>query len=55
MASKISKIDSVETLEAKLAEMRKAQAVYATFTQEQVDEICKQAAMAADKARIPLA
>ena len=54
MAAKISKIDSVETLEAKLAEMRKAQAVFATFTQEQVDEICKQAAMAADKARIPL-
>ena len=55
MAKKIDRIDSVETLEAKLAEMRKAQAVFATFTQEQVDEICKQAAMAADKARIPLA
>ena len=55
MAKKIEKVTSVETLEAKLAEMRKAQAVYATFTQEQVDEICKQAAMAADKARIPLA
>ena len=49
------KVNSVETLQAKLAEMRKAQATYATFTQEQVDEICKQAAMAADKARIPLA
>ena len=55
MAKNIDRIDSVETLEAKLAEMRKAQAVFATFTQEQVDEICKQAAMAADKARIPLA
>ena len=32
MAAKISKIDSVETLEAKLAEMRKAQAVFATLT-----------------------
>jgi acetaldehyde dehydrogenase/alcohol dehydrogenase len=55
MAKAIDRIDSLESLEAKLAEMRKAQAVFATFTQEQVDEICKQAAMAADKARIPLA
>ena len=55
MAKKVELVNSVETLQAKLAEMRKAQAVFATFTQEQVDEICKQAAMAADKARIPLA
>lgn len=55
MAKKFDKVDSVESLEAKLAEMREAQAIYAKFTQEQVDEICKQAAMAADKARIPLA
>ncbi len=55
MSKKIDRIDSVETLEAKLVEMRAAQAKYATFTQEQVDEICLQAAMAADKARIPLA
>ena len=55
MAKKVELVNSVETLQAKLAEMRQAQAVYATFTQEQVDEICKQAAMAADKARIPLA
>lgn len=55
MQVNIRKIDSVEALEAKLAEMRKAQAVCATFTQEQVDEPCKQAAMAAGKAQIPLA
>ncbi len=55
MTKKIDRVDSVETLELKLAEMRAAQAVFAKFTQEQVDEICKQAAMAADKARIPLA
>ena len=55
MAKNVTRIDSVESLEAKLAEMRKAQAVFSKFTQEQVDEICKQAAMAADKARIPLA
>ncbi len=55
MAKTIDRIDSLETLEAKLAEMRQAEAIYSKFTQEQVDEICKQAAMAANKARIPLA
>ena len=55
MAKKFDKVTSLESLEAKLAEMREAQAIYSKFTQEQVDEICKQAAMAADKARIPLA
>ena len=35
--------------------MRKAQAVFATYSQEQVDRIFKAAATAADKARIPLA
>ena len=48
-------IDSVEALEARMAEMRKAQAIFATYTQEQVDRIFKAAATAADKARIPLA
>ena len=51
----VTVVNSVETLAAKLVEMREAQAKFATFTQAQVDEICKQAAMAADKARIPLA
>ena len=55
MAKKFDKVTSLESLEAKLAEMREAQAIYSKFPQEQVDEICKQAAMAADKARIPLA
>ena len=50
MAKKFDKVTSLESLEAKLAEMREAQAIYSKFTQEQVDEICKQAAMAADKA-----
>ncbi len=49
------RIDSVEALEAKMASMREAQRVYATYTQEQVDRIFKAAATAADKARIPLA
>ena len=48
-------IDSVEALEARMAEMRKAQAIFATYSQEQVDKIFKAAATAADKARIPLA
>lgn len=48
-------IDSVDALEEHLASMRKAQAVFATFTQEQVDKIFYAAAMAANKARIPLA
>ena len=48
-------VDSVEAFEAKLAQVREAQKVFATYTQEQVDEIFYQAAMAANKARIPLA
>ncbi len=48
-------VDSVETLEAKLKAMRKAEEVFATYTQEQVDKIFFEAAMAANKMRIPLA
>ena len=48
-------IDSVEALEAKMKAMREAQKVFATFTQEQVDKIFFEAAMAANKQRIPLA
>ncbi|MDO5415643.1 MAG: bifunctional acetaldehyde-CoA/alcohol dehydrogenase [Lachnospiraceae bacterium] len=48
-------IDSVDALQARMKEMREAQKVFATFTQEQVDKIFFAAAMAANKARIPLA
>ena len=48
-------IDSVEALQARIKEMRAAQAEFAKFTQEQVDKIFYAAAMAANKARIPLA
>ena len=48
-------VDSVETLETKLAAIRAAQKEYATFTQEQVDAIFRAAAIAACKQRIPLA
>ncbi len=48
-------IDTVEALTAKMAAMREAQKVFATYTQEQVDKIFKAAAMAANQQRIPLA
>ena len=48
-------VDSLETLEAAFARVRRAQAVFATYSQEQVDRIFLAAATAANKARIPLA
>ena len=48
-------VATTEDLEAKLAEVREAQKIFATYTQEKVDEIFKAAAMAANRARIPLA
>lgn len=51
----IEKVDSVEKLESLIEKVRKAQSVFATYTQEQVDEIFFRAAEAANKARIPLA
>ena len=48
-------VDSAETLERKIAEVREAQAKFATYSQEQVDEIFKAAALAANQQRIPLA
>ena len=51
----MQKITNVEELENALALMRKAQEQFATYSQEQVDAIFKAAAMAANKARIPLA
>ena len=48
-------VDSVESFEKKLASVREAQKIFATYTQEQVDKIFFEAAMAANQARIPLA
>ena len=48
-------IDTPEALTAKIAAMKEAQKIFATYTQEQVDKIFKAAATAADKMRIPLA
>ena len=46
--------DAKEALQTKIAAMREAQKKFATFTQEQVDKIFFEAAMAANKQRIPL-
>ena len=48
-------VTNVDELKYSIARCRKAQAEYATFTQEQVDKIFLAAATAANKARIPLA
>lgn len=48
-------VDNLDALSAKLKQIRGAQAEFSTYTQEQVDAIFKAAAIAADKARIPLA
>ena len=53
--NKSSLVDSAEQLELLIERAKKAQKIFATFTQEQVDAIFKAAATAADKARIPLA
>ena len=48
-------VDSVEKLNLALEKVRKAQEEFSTYSQEQVDKIFLAAAMAANKARIPLA
>lgn len=48
-------IDSVEKLEEAIKRVKEAQAIFATYSQEQVDKIFLAAATAANEARIPLA
>ena len=55
MAEKEKIVDSVETLEAALKELKAAQQKFAGYSQQQVDAIFKSAAVAANMARIPLA
>ncbi len=55
MALQRETVDCVEKLEREIARVREAQAKFATYTQEQVDKIFFEAAMAANKMRIPLA
>jgi len=48
-------INTVDSLLKKIEEMKEAQKIYATYSQEQVDKIFFAAASAANKNRIPLA
>ena len=48
-------VDSLESLQAKMSRMREAQKVFATYSQEKVDEIFRAAAIAANAQRIALA
>ena len=48
-------VDSVEQLELAIMRVRHAQQAFSRYTQEEVDRIFKAAAMAANRARIPLA
>ena len=49
------KVTNSDELKVKIEMVREAQRKYATYTQEQVDEIFRQAAMAATNARVRLA
>ena len=49
------KVTNMNELEIKMEELRKAQREFSTFTQEQVDEIFRQASIAANSNRIRLA
>lgn len=55
MSREYPNIDTLESLEEVITRVKAAQAVYASYTQEQVDKIFLAAATAANKARIPLA
>jgi len=48
-------VNSLPELEAMIQRVKTAQRQYANFSQEQVDQIFKQAALAANAARVPLA
>jgi acetaldehyde dehydrogenase/alcohol dehydrogenase len=54
-ADSTGKVIDAKSLQIKLNEIRQAQKTFSTYTQEQVDKIFLAMAMAADKARIPLA
>ena len=53
--NKSFEVRTAEDLEILISKVQKAQKIYSTFTQEQVDKIFRAAALAANKARIPLA
>ncbi len=51
----VGTVATVEELTLRIAQIREAQQLFATYTQEQVDKIFMAAAIAANTARIPLA
>src|SRR5574344_1031238 len=53
--NKSGKVSAIDELEALISRVKKAQRIYSTFSQEQVDKIFKAASTAANKVRIPLA
>ena len=55
MSKEYEIVDNVDKLQENIAKVRKAQEEFSKFSQEKVDEIFKAAAIAANKARIPLA
>ena len=48
-------VDSVDSLVAAIRRVREAERIFASYSQEEVDRIFKAAALAANRARIPLA
>ncbi len=48
-------VDNVDALMEKIKEVKEAQQIFSTYTQEKVDEIFKAASLAANKQRVPLA
>lgn len=55
MSKNFEIVDSIESLQNTITKVKKAQAEFAKFSQEQVDKIFLAAATAANQARIPLA
>lgn len=55
MSNKEADTVALEQLNVLVAKVKQAQTLFATYTQEQVDEIFRAAALAAADARIPLA
>ncbi|EGT4698120.1 TPA: bifunctional acetaldehyde-CoA/alcohol dehydrogenase [Clostridioides difficile] len=55
MSVGLDTVNNVESLVKKLAKIREAQKIFATYTQEQVDKIFLAASLAANKQRVPLA
>lgn len=51
----MAKLMSVETVREKVAETRTAQEIFSTYSQEQVDQICRSVARTAIQNRILLA